>query len=176
VVTAVTGEAGDAGDSRDLAYAAFGAAVIAGSAAVAARGPYAGVVTRGLALGIDLVIATVGTTVASAGVRLFGSAIGSGQWEAKGATVLAFVLALPVVFVLYCAAFWTLLGRTPGKAALGLRVVDRDGSRPHFARALVRALGYSLSAIFLIGFAWAAVDAHHQALHDKLAGTYVRYA
>jgi uncharacterized RDD family membrane protein YckC len=54
-------------------------------------------------------------------------------------------------------------------------VVDHHGGRPHFVRSLLRAAAYSLSAIFLVGFLWAAIDRDHQALHDKLAHTYVRY-
>jgi uncharacterized RDD family membrane protein YckC len=144
--------------------------------ALAVRGPYAGVVSRGIAITIDLLIATGIVTVASAALRLFTNALGgSAGWEADGNTVLAFVLALPCVFVLYCACFWTLIGRTPGKAALGLCVVDRSGGHPHFLRSVARALAYFLSAIFFIGFAWAAVDRNHQALHDKIARTHVRY-
>ncbi|MDZ7748200.1 MAG: RDD family protein [Halofilum sp. (in: g-proteobacteria)] len=70
---------------------------------------------------------------------------------------------------------WARYGATPGKVLLELRVVDAaTGGRPSPAQALIRLLGYLVSALPLgLGFAWAAVDRDKQALHDKLARTRV---
>jgi uncharacterized RDD family membrane protein YckC len=40
---------------------------------------------------------------------------------------------------------------------------------------VIRAAAYAISAIFLIGFAWIAVDRRRQGFHDKLARTFVVY-
>lgn len=70
---------------------------------------------------------------------------------------------------------WWRFGATPGKVLLELRVVDaRSGERPALAQALVRYLGYFVSALPLgLGFVWAAVDREKAALHDRLARTRV---
>lgn len=63
---------------------------------------------------------------------------------------------------------------TLGKIALGLRVVDHEGESISFAKATGRYFAKVLSAlILLIGFFMAAFDQHKQALHDRLAGTFV---
>lgn len=136
----------------------------------------AGVVSRGAAFAVDavvaLVVATLGYQVALAVLGVVGLTAASGTTDV---TALGYLLSLPVVFALYCAGFWTLLGRTPGMMVLGLRVVAGDGGPPGAGRSVVRALGYWVSAIALLGFLWVAVDPQRQGFHDKLAGTYVVY-
>jgi uncharacterized RDD family membrane protein YckC len=138
----------------------------------------AGIVSRGAAFAIDalmaLVVATLGYQVVLAALGAVGLTEVSGAGAGDSGT-LAYLLSLPVVFAVYCAGFWTLLGRTPGMMVLGLRVVAADGGSPGARRSIVRALGYWISAILLIGFIWVAIDRQRQGFHDKLAGTYVIY-
>ncbi len=74
----------------------------------------------------------------------------------------------------YEALFTALGGQTPGKRAFGLRVVDRHGLCPSPLRAAGRAVA-SLASGFAAcaGLLLALVDGRGQALHDKLAGTFV---
>lgn len=136
----------------------------------------AGIVSRGAAFAVDALLALV---VATLGYQVVFAALGAvGLTKMSGAGVagtLAYLLSLPIVFGVYCAGFWTLLGRTPGMMVLGLRVVAADGGAPGARRSVVRALGYWISAILLIGFIWIAIDRQRQGFHDKLAGTYVVY-
>lgn len=76
-----------------------------------------------------------------------------------------------VVFI----AGWRLFGTTPGKLLLELRVVDaRTGGRPSWPRAIVRYIGYFVSALPLgLGFLWMLFDRRKQTWHDKLARTRV---
>lgn len=97
-----------------------------------------------------------------------------GFGEGGAFTTLAAVIreALPaVVFVIG----WGRYGRTPGKLLLDLRVVNaRTGERPGYLRALVRYIGYFVSALPLgLGFLWIVFDRQRQGLHDKIAGTRV---
>lgn len=136
----------------------------------------AGVVSRGIALAVDLVVATVATTLISVFVRLFGDAIGfEDRPGSGGAAIVTFLLALPVAFTLYCTLFWSTIGRTPGMIVMGLRVVDTKLRDPGVVRSFVRVVSYSVSAILFIGFVWAAFDRRHQAFHDKIARTLVVY-
>lgn len=63
---------------------------------------------------------------------------------------------------------------SPGKHALGMRVVDRDGEGVGIARASLRYLASALSWLTLnLGHLLAAVPPQKRALHDYIAGTRV---
>ncbi len=80
------------------------------------------------------------------------------------------------MFALYTLFFWATTGRTFGKAFMGLRVVTTNGRRLTLPRAMVRLLGYLVSALPLfVGFLWSLIDDRRQGFHDKLAGTCVVY-
>lgn len=136
--------------------------------------PYAGLVSRGAAFAIDATLIVVTCTLGYQLVAAIVSVLHVGHARNDGGA-LAYLLAVPVVFAVYCAGFWTLVERTPGMMLLGLRVVTVDGRPLHAGRAALRAIGYWISAILFLGFAWIAVDRRSQGFHDKLAGTFVVY-
>jgi len=82
------------------------------------------------------------------------------------------LLAVPVAYHWF---FWTQRdGQTPGKFALGIRVMRTDGDKLGDIDALIRAIGYHVSAIlFGLGYIWALFDKNNQTWHDKMARTYV---
>src|SRR6202040_1441947 len=58
--------------------------------------------------------------------------------------------------IAYHVYFWSTRGATPGKMALGLKIIHPDGSGLTVGQALGRYLGYILSGIILyIGFMMA---------------------
>jgi uncharacterized RDD family membrane protein YckC len=79
-----------------------------------------------------------------------------------------------LVLAIYGACMWKLRGSTVGGIVCDLRVVRADGRPVEWETAIVRALGCFLSlAVCGLGFIWIAFDEHHQAWHDKIAGTLV---
>jgi len=85
-------------------------------------------------------------------------------------------IVVTLVVIGYFTFFWTLVGFTPGKAILGLKVVKRNGEKVSFFRALLRFFSYWISAIPLfLGYFWILWDPKRQAWHDKIAGTQVLY-
>ena len=76
--------------------------------------------------------------------------------------------------VVYHVVFIGGCGQTPGRMALGIAVVRRDGARAGYARALVRCLAGALVALTLgllsIG---ALFTRERRGLADWLAGTRV---
>lgn len=80
-----------------------------------------------------------------------------------------------IVFgVLYQWFFLTRHGATPGKMALGLKVVRSDGSAITGGRAIGRYFSEMLSAIVLcVGYIMAAFDDEKRALHDRICDTRV---
>lgn len=87
----------------------------------------------------------------------------------------ALVIVSLIIQVLYYALMESSKNKaTLGKMALGLEVVDMDGKKLDFGKALIRQLGKIISGmIFLIGYIMAGFTEKKQALHDIIAGTLV---
>ncbi len=85
--------------------------------------------------------------------------------------------ATVVWLFLYYFVSWATVGKTPGMALIGLRVVRRDGSKLHAGKAAIRTLVFPLSFImFGLGFVGIVVGREHRALQDVAADTIVVYA
>ena len=71
--------------------------------------------------------------------------------------------------------FWISRQATPGKMAVGARIVDaKTGGKASTGQLLGRYAGYYLATIpLLLGLIWVAFDPRKQGWHDKLVGTVV---
>jgi uncharacterized RDD family membrane protein YckC len=82
-----------------------------------------------------------------------------------------------LISLAYFTYFHGRTGQTPGDAALGIRVVDRESGtmRPvGYGRAAVRWAVSLVSLIpFALGYLWMLWDKENQTWHDKAAGTIV---
>ena len=129
-----------------------------GSNLISGARSYAGFWIRLLALIIDgLVLAIpqviIALTVSSVGGRL----------------VLNFLTGF-----LYTVGFWVLEGATPGKMLMGLKITMASGEPLTPGTAIVRYVGYFLSALTLgIGHLIIAFTPEKRGLQDYLAGTVV---
>ena len=83
--------------------------------------------------------------------------------------ILLFAAAFLVVF--YFSAFTALAFATPGQSAVGLRVQTFDGGTPDVWSSVWRGTGYLVSAIVMLGFAWAALDPEQLTWHDRMSRT-----
>ena len=79
---------------------------------------------------------------------------------------------LPAIAVIL---FWVYRQATPGKMAIGAKIVDaKTLGKPSTGQLIGRYFSYYLSTIvFLLGFIWVGFDSRKQGWHDKLAGTLV---
>lgn len=76
--------------------------------------------------------------------------------------------------MIYFTWFHGLIGQTPGKILLRLRVEQETGEPMTFGLAFLRWVGYLVSKLALyLGFIWIAFDRRKQGWHDKIAGTVV---
>lgn len=128
---------------------------------------------------IDLTIATVTTVMAAAAMGW------SDLWSLFKPDSLAIILAPAMIWILVDTIMLSLLGWTPGRLLLGLRVVDKNGARPSARTALKRSallwaggLGFGLPAAWLLPLAqWAYAfwlfQQRGETLWDHSAGTRV---
>jgi uncharacterized RDD family membrane protein YckC len=138
--------------------------------------PYAGLISRTVALAIDAVTLTIGFAIASGVLGLILSLFTAVEVSSPGAVLGAAGLWSLVVGG-YFVLFWTLTGETPGMRLMALRVINRDGAPLGFGQALLRLIGAILAAIpFFAGYLLILVDDRRRGLHDMIAGTTVIYA
>jgi uncharacterized RDD family membrane protein YckC len=102
-----------------------------------------------------------------------GSVVGVGAILAAGGLLTLVGLAVGIAYQIY---FLTTRGATPGKMALGLKVIRADGGPISAGLALGRYLAQILSAlIFGIGYIIAGFDSEKRSLHDRICDTRVIY-
>jgi len=145
------------------------------------QGHYAGFVTRFVAFVIDIVIVMTITTVTAVVFALIISFFGLTPNEnATSLRILLLWLAVVINTVLYFGYFvffWMTSGQTPGKGLMGVRVIGVNGRPLSFVQAVVRLIGYWVSAlVFFLGFIWITIDDQRQGWHDTMARTYVIYS
>jgi uncharacterized RDD family membrane protein YckC len=74
----------------------------------------------------------------------------------------------------YTIGFWIGQGATPGKMAVGIKVVMANGTPLEFGAACLRYVGYIACVLTLgIGYLMIALTAEKRGLHDNIAGTVV---
>ena len=92
-----------------------------------------------------------------------------------GPSVVFWLTVVQCVPVIVTGVMWAIWGTSPGKRALGLRIVDADTGEPMtIKQAAIRTLGYLLFfASGGIGFLWMLFNPRRQGLHDLMANTVV---
>lgn len=133
----------------------------------------AGLGSRALARALDGLIQ--GTAVFAILLVTGAFALGGGGGSGTTALVVDIVLLTLIIFGYPIVWEWLWRGRTPGKAALGLRVVTRQGAPIRFRHAAVRGLLGLVEVITLpvIGVLAMLVSSNEQRLGDLAAGTIV---
>jgi uncharacterized RDD family membrane protein YckC len=127
---------------------------------------YAGFWIRFLALALDwfLFLGIIGYVLFGNEVTQFGAGtfnVNYSGWK----------LIIPF---LYFFGFSAWKGATPGKMMCRIKIIETDGNKLSWQKALLRIFSWLLSAIAIgIGFLWAGFDAKKQSWHDKIAKTYV---
>lgn len=138
--------------------------------------PFAGLVTRGVALAIDGGVAMLLFAVGGLAVSLVLAAL---DVAALGTT--ASLLGAGTVWVVFLSAYfvicWATSGQTLGMRMMGLRLVSGTGEPPKLCRSIVRYIGRGLSiALLFTGYLLVLVHPRRRTLHDIIAGTFVVYS
>lgn len=144
------------------------------------QGQYAGFVTRLVAFLIDLMILSAIYSVTVIALQAIGNFFQHDLFAmAREQRLIGLLVGVGAALfpAVYSTFFWALTGQTPGKALMGIRIYTVDGQQITLRRALIRYIGYSLSAAAMfVGFFLVLVDDRRQTFHDKLAKTVVVYA
>jgi len=132
----------------------------------------AGIVSRGVAAIIDLVVAGLVVSMLYGAVAVTTLVLNPTSFRFPDLHVVFSTAVAIAVSVLYLAGCWMVSGCTVGAVVMGLRVVGRRTDRVPAVVALLRAIGCVLVPIGLI---WVAVDSRRRSLQDIVFGTRVVY-
>ncbi len=131
--------------------------------------PLAGVATRGLAFALDsLLLGLLTALVFIVGLSFAGLFKEHSGW----AWALVFLAAFLVQWGYFALSEVLMQGRTPGKAALKLRVVTTEGGMPPPGALVLRNLVRLIPDLF-VGVFLMAADPLARRAGDRLAGTLV---
>ena len=144
---------------------------------------YAGFWIRFLAVVIDTIILMIVNTIVSS--LMMGTVVtpipqitpGANPMEVLPAFFAAVGASMAVntaLGALYESLFLTYLAATPGKLAVGLKVIRSNGAPIGMGRAFGRHFAKYLSGLILgIGYLMVAFDAEKRSLHDMICDTRV---
>lgn len=133
----------------------------------------AGLVSRVLAAGVDLLVvaaAVVGAVAAASVWRYFFS--GGVTLALRWPSQLGLASLGGSLLTIYLAWGWARTGRTFGKRILGLALVTSRGSRVAWPVALLRAILY---VVFPLGLLWSGISRTNRSVQDVLLRTVVVY-
>jgi uncharacterized RDD family membrane protein YckC len=132
----------------------------------------AGIVSRGVAAVVDLVVVGVIIGLLYLGLVLSRLLFDPTGFQLPALDVLFSTAAVLTVSALYLAASWAASGCTVGAVVMGLRVVGRRSERVPLAVAIVRAIA---CVLFPVGLLSVAIDRRRRSVQDILLGTRVVY-
>lgn len=126
----------------------------------------AGIGSRGIALAIDMAVATAILLTLGWALATFGDMGGAGL------AILVFLVSTgyPILFEGFAD------GRTPGKAAMGIQVVAADATRVGFLAAVIRGIVRPIDMLpgpYLVGIVSILATRNAQRLGDLAASTIV---
>ncbi len=133
--------------------------------------PKAGFWLRLVALMIDWFLVFLLQVVLSTALMF----IGSNGFQLHGSMAILVQLFSMILSLFYWVFFTGHGGQTLGKMLLRIQVIGIDGTPVSYGKAFYReVVGKLISGIiFCIGYLMAAFDDQKQALHDRMAKTYV---
>jgi uncharacterized RDD family membrane protein YckC len=133
----------------------------------------AGIVTRGLAAVIDLLVVLLIMSALYGGLVLIRLVYSPAAFSLPSLNVVFSTLVTFAVAVVYLTGCWTVSGSTAGAVVMGLRVVGRRSQQVRLLVGLLRAIG---CVVFPIGLLWVIVDRRRRSLQDIAFRTRVVYS
>ncbi|MGW0162781.1 RDD family protein [Mycobacterium sp. NPDC003323] len=132
----------------------------------------AGIVSRGVAAVLDIVIVAVVLGALYIGLILARLMFNPTSFSLPTVNAVFSTAVMFTVAVLYLTGCWAVSGCTAGAAFMGLRVTGRRGERMVPVVAALRAIA---CVLFPVGLLWVAVDRRRRSLQDIVFGSRVVY-
>jgi uncharacterized RDD family membrane protein YckC len=104
------------------------------------------------------------------GIEINGKCRGFVASESGNRTVWLLIVAIAAIGLF--VVMQGLTGKTPGKAMLGIKVVNAEGERPGIGRTIVRELLWVVD-FWIVALIAALASQNNQRLGDMVGGTYV---
>ena len=133
----------------------------------------AGIITRGLAAVVDLLVVLLIMGALYGGLVLVRLVYSPAAFSLPSLNAVFSTVVTLAVAVLYLTACWTVSGATAGAVMMGLRVVGRRSQRIGLPVGFLRAIG---CVVFPIGLLWVVVDRKRRSLQDIVFRTRVVYS
>ena len=133
----------------------------------------AGIITRGLAAVIDLLVVLLIMSALYGGLVLVRLVYSPAGFSLPSLNAVFSTLVTFLVAVLYLTGCWTVSGSTAGAVTMGLRVVGRRSQRVRMPVGLLRAIA---CVLFPIGLLWVVIDPQRRSLQDIVFRTRVVYS
>ncbi len=137
----------------------------------------AGLITRLLAMGLDLALMFGALSIVSGLLAsIIPVAFGDTQDGLSPVAIVLLVLAGFSAIGGYLVTFWSLAGQTPGMRFLGIRLQHEGSHEIGFGRSLQRLFAIPLSILpLLAGYLAILVNPQRRGWHDRIADTEVIY-
>jgi uncharacterized RDD family membrane protein YckC len=132
----------------------------------------AGIVSRGLAALVDMLVVVVTMGLLYLGLALTTLLVNPTSFRFPAPNLIFSTAVTVAVSVLYLTGCWTLSGRTVGAVLMGIRVVGRSAEQLRLTVAIVRAVA---CVLFPIGLLWVALDRQRRSIQDIALGSRVVY-
>jgi uncharacterized RDD family membrane protein YckC len=132
----------------------------------------AGLVSRGVAAVIDLLVVSVVMALLYLGLVLARLVFNPTSFSFPAPNGVFSAAMMFAVSVLYLTACWMVSGCTAGAVVMGLRVIGRRSKRLSAVPALLRAIACVLVPV---GLVWVVVDRRRRSLQDIVFGSTVVY-
>jgi uncharacterized RDD family membrane protein YckC len=132
----------------------------------------AGIVSRGLAAVLDLIVVLLIMSALYAGLVLTQLVFSPAAFTLPSLNAVFSTLITFAVAVLYLTTCWAVSGCTAGAVTMGLRVTGGRWQRIGPVVALLRAV---TCVLFPVGLLWVAVDRNRRSLQDIVFRTRVSY-
>ncbi len=133
----------------------------------------AGIVTRGLAAVIDLLVVLAIMGGFYGGLVLARLIYSPASFRLPALDVVFSALVTFVVAVVYLTACWAVSGSTAGAVMMGLRVIGQRSEHVSLPVGFLRAVA---CVLFPVGLLWVIVDRHRRSLQDIVFRTRVVYS
>lgn len=132
----------------------------------------AGIVTRLLAAGIDVIAVCVIMCAIYVGLVFFRLMFSPQSFTFPSPHALLSTIGFLGIAVVYLTGFWGATGRTVGAVLMGVRVEKPTHRRLRWLIAFGRAW---LCVVFPVGLMWCVIDRRRRSVHDIVFRTQVVY-